>query len=478
MIQQLFSYMHQTLHELQQDFQSSINMDQELGLLEKYLTIKEMIEDISDELSHVKTKLKEFERENGLELPDPVKSANPANLKGEEEEEVVIELDEDDFLDFQKGIGFFDLWMYDHAIVHLEKVMDKYPDFNLARLYTAMTYFQKGDLNTTKQQLKILFHYTEDKDLLSLGHNLLGMTYGKDGLNEQAIEEFQQAIENRKDWDEPQFNLAMIYYRVGHYDDAISVLKNLHIKKPQDWEVAYYLGKSYQKLNQELVANEWFKKAYGMTKHPKMIQQIAINFEKRKQFRQAIYWFEKWHTLEPNRPEPLLSLSKNLWLSGEKTKAKALLKKYFSIHQETLESLLTYAWILTEEGEQEKLQNLLTKLLTINPTDQNSLNPALLASLARLYSVHQKHQQSEDFIQVLMESVDDNVKGLAHMVKGMIHLDQNQPKEALLRFIETSKSGISFPYLDFYLGYTHYLLGNVDDAKQHWINFRKEKNLI
>ncbi|TCS84164.1 tetratricopeptide repeat protein [Tepidibacillus fermentans] len=470
MIQQLFSYMHQTINELEHEFNEPIGMDQELNLLEKYLTIKEMIEDISDELEQLIEKLKQFEKNHGLNL-----SANELTTK-DTNEEVVIELDESDFLEFEKGIGFFDLWMYDRAIIHLEKIMDKYPDFNLARLYTSMTYFQKGDYLETKKQLKILFQNTDDPDLLSLGHNLLGMIYGKNEQYGQAINEFQQAVQYRYDWYEPRFNLAILYYRLGHFEDTILLLKEILKQKPLDWGIAYYLGKSYQKLNQDHHANEWFKKVYDMTKQSKMIQQIAISFEKRKQFQQAIYWFEKWRNLEPTRPEPLLSLSKNVWLSGDKAKAKTLIKKYFSAYQETPEALLLYAWILTDEGELNKLDSILSKLISNQLENLTKMDPFFLASLARLYTLHQYHHLSNDFINLLMRADNPHIQGLAHLIQGLIQLDQEKPDQALQHFLKTSSTGVHFPYFEFYLGYTHYLLGNTDEAKQCWakLSVRKE----
>ncbi|MFV9510664.1 tetratricopeptide repeat protein [Tepidibacillus sp. LV47] len=460
MIQQLFSYMHQTINELEHEFNEHIGIDHELNLLEKYFTIKEMIEDISDELMQITNKLKQFEKNHGLDLP-VIESTSKDNL-----EEVVIELDESDFLDFQQGIGFFDLWMYDRAIIHLEKIMAKYPDFNLARLYTAMTYFQKGDDQEAKKQLNILFQYTEDDDLLSLGHNLLGMIYGKKGYYQKAIAEFQQAIEHRSDWYEPKFNIAIVYYQLGQYHQTIFFLKEILNQRPLDWEIAYYLGKSYQKLNQSHRANEWFKRVYDMTKQPKMIQQIAMDFEKRKQFKQAIYWFEKWRDLEPNRPEPLLSLIKNVWLSGEKAKAKLLLKKFFSVFEETKEALLLYAWILTEEGETDKLDAVLTKLTSNLIKHLEIPDFTFLASLVRLYAFHQHDQQSQDLISYLLKSENSYIQGLAHMLQGIIHLDQNRPEQALEHFLKTVSANVTFPYFPFYLGYTYFLLGDLEEAKR------------
>ncbi|MFX0559613.1 tetratricopeptide repeat protein [Tepidibacillus infernus] len=321
---ELFAHMTQTLDRLGKEFEVTNSIDEELSLLEKYLSIKEMSEEITGELKKLNEKIRQFEKDHGL-LDMDLHVMKDTDTMTEKYSEVVIKLDEEDFITFQKGIGFFDLWMYDQAILHLETTTKKYPDFNLARLYTAMTYFKKKEYAYSKREILILFKYSDDPDLLSLGHNLLGMIYGLERDEEQAIYHFKKAIELKKNWTEPIFNLAMLYYQTKHYHESISYLKELAQINTNDWEVLFYLGKAYQKLGEYDQAIEWLKKTYTIAKQPMIVRQIAVNFEKRLHFEQATQWYKKWLELEPFQSEALLGLAKNEWLKGNKETGMVLL---------------------------------------------------------------------------------------------------------------------------------------------------------
>ncbi|OEG00334.1 hypothetical protein BHF71_00030 [Vulcanibacillus modesticaldus] len=393
MFQDLFSQMHQTLDQLNYEFGTVDDIDEELTLLEKYLTVKEMSEEITSELNKLIVKIQQFEKDHGLtdldfqtdqELHNSSNTEHGMNLDAGLDDEVVVEIDEDDFLTFQKGIGFYDLFMYDQAIIHLENIIKKYPDFNLARLYTAMTYLKKKDYNRAKREVLLLFKFSDDHDLISLGHNILGTIYSYEHEYNQAIFHFQQAINLKNNWTEPKFNLAIIYYQINRFHDAINSFRELYDVHSEDWEVVLYLGKCYQKLKQYKKANEYLKEAYEIIQKPLIIKQIAHHFEEQRHFKKAIYWYRKWLKQEPKSFEALLGLAKNTWLSGDKATGLALLKKTLTIYHQNPEALLLYAWILTDNNDKMALL-VIDKLMEIVKGVNNNQNFYLIANLARLF---------------------------------------------------------------------------------------------
>ncbi len=470
MFYDLFSFMHKTLEEIEQEFDVAHNMDQELALLEKYLSIKEMNEEIEYELRQLNQKIKKFEKEHGLDL-DISNEENPENTKinpqvENAEPEVVIEIDEDDFMNFQKGIGFFDLWMYDQATFYLEKVIEKYPDFSLARLYSAMTYYKKRDYQQTKAEVAVLFKFSDDPDLLSLGHNLLGMIYGNEKNDEQAITHFQQAIVLKEKWNEPKFNLAMVYFRIQEYQRAIIILNDLYQQNPLDWEVTFYLGKSFQKLNEDYQAQHWFNKTYSITKHPLVIKQIAKNFEDKGDYRQAAFWYEKGLKHDSHNVQIQIKLGKCTWLAGNKERGIAIIKEIISKNKGNIEANFLYAIMLLDQNSPKQAIEQIEKQIKMDSSDPSQTY--LLAVLARLYYLNRDPDRSEQFCSLLMSSKESWVRGLAHILKGFILLDENQPKQALEHFKNAEFEGVKFPHLPFYKGYSHYLMGNIELAKVEW----------
>lgn len=462
MFQDLFSQMNQTLELLNEKFDLVEDIDQELFFLEKYLYVKEISEDLTSELNKFNSKLSEFENNHGL-----IESNEDVDSK-DTEEEVEIELYEEDFMIFQRGIGYYDLWMYDKAIVQLENVIKKYPDFNLARLYTAMTYLKKKDYQKARQEILFLFKFSDDVAINALAHNILGMICGYIDDNNQAILHFKQAIELKDNWTEPKYNLAIIYYRSNMYVEAIKIFEELYSKNENDWEVLFYLGKSYQKINQLDIADDYYKKIYTITKNSEIIKQIANYFETNSCFQKAIFWYKKLLTNKPDEIEALIGLGKNTWLSGDKKTGISLVKKALCFDKDNIEGLLLYAWMLTDKNDEDKIFIVMDKLLNYLNKDTSPFDTYLVANLARLYYLNTDEKSANKFCALLQNADNQHLKALVNIILGLINLDKGKPELALNNFETAVKNGIVFPNTDFYIGYSHYLLGNVEDAKLMW----------
>ena len=64
------------------------------------------------------------------------------------------------------------------------------------------------------------------------------------GNTEAAIQSYQQALRVHPDWDEGQWNLAMLYYSTDQYAQAIAALKSWVARKPSDGTAWAVMGLS------------------------------------------------------------------------------------------------------------------------------------------------------------------------------------------------------------------------------------------
>ncbi|MGD9678624.1 MAG: tetratricopeptide repeat protein [Vulcanibacillus sp.] len=485
MFKKIFLQIHQTLEQINQGFDNINNIDDELSLLEKYLSIKETSEILTEDLRILNLKLNKMEKKYGLLdiYPDDISTKDQVlNFELNEDilpeqkkdEDGVIELFEEDLMTFQKGIGFYDLSIYDKAIINLDNIVEKYPDFDLARLYTAMAYLKRKEYNKARQEVEALFKFSDDVVIQSLAHNILGIIYGNQLEYEEAILHFQQAIDLKGDWKEPIYNLAIIYYKLNHFSEAIMLFEELYSVNPRDWETMLYLGKSYQKIKEYDKANWYFDEIYAITKNPTIIKQIASHYEKHYQFQKAIYWYNKWLIVEPKQSIAFLGLAKNMWLKGDKKTAITIIKKALVLEEDSIEILLIYAWMLTETNP-IKARLVLQKISEhLYKNKLESFELYLAATLARLYYLNDDKNNSDKFSEMLQNTDNNSLKSLGNFVLGLINLDEKNPKQALVNFENSITGGIKFPYLDFYIGYSHYLLGNVEEAKITWGNLLKQ----
>lgn len=64
------------------------------------------------------------------------------------------------------------------------------------------------------------------------------------GNTEAAIQSYRQALQARPEWDVGHWNLAMLYYKTGHYPEAVATLKEWVVRKPDDGTAWAVMGLS------------------------------------------------------------------------------------------------------------------------------------------------------------------------------------------------------------------------------------------
>ncbi|MHC4183291.1 MAG: tetratricopeptide repeat protein [Planctomycetota bacterium] len=96
---------------------------------------------------------------------------------------------------------------------------------------------------------------------LAIARDRLGVSYFKEGMFEEAVQEFKRAIEIYPDYVGAYNNLAVAYIKLGMIDQAISEFKEAARLKPDAVEPHYNLGLLYQEKGIISLAIEEHKKA-------------------------------------------------------------------------------------------------------------------------------------------------------------------------------------------------------------------------
>jgi eukaryotic-like serine/threonine-protein kinase len=161
--------------------------------------------------------------------------------------------DLDAFQSFLKGIGHTprrerqgDL---DKAIRFFEQAVEEDPHYVLAFIELSRAYLKKFDQTKNpiwvkKAQLSCQ-HAVEMSESFSSSHVMLGAIYRKMGRDEEAIKNFQRALElDPLDYEAAQ-ELARMYENKGRLDEAIKLLKKFIDIKPGYWAVYSNLGYFY-----------------------------------------------------------------------------------------------------------------------------------------------------------------------------------------------------------------------------------------
>lgn len=125
-----------------------------------------------------------------------------------------------------------------------KEVIDKDPDFFLAKYNLANLYLEKKDYDSSAKiltELRDKFEYflEADKKNLLIVKNSLGITYYSNEKYDEALEEFKKIVEINPVQHEPYFNLGLIYEKKENYKQArYYFLKAVEYKA--DFQEAYY----------------------------------------------------------------------------------------------------------------------------------------------------------------------------------------------------------------------------------------------
>ena len=190
MFKPLFDCMHEALDQIMKEYPSSTGT-RKLELEEQLQALKAMSDNYIEQWMLFEEKMAMIFRHCDAE---PAVEWTHHGLRSET---------------FRRGQGYYKLLMFEQAIAEFEKLVRQYGDFLIARLYLAMGYLQKGDLDEASRHFHLIIPLTENRKFLSISYNALGCIQAKKGNCEQACEYFRKAIDYDPTYQDPCLNLEL-----------------------------------------------------------------------------------------------------------------------------------------------------------------------------------------------------------------------------------------------------------------------------
>lgn len=164
--------------------------------------------------------------------------------------------------------------IYQHRIVSsffrngalLDSYYQEYPQNISEEALLASTRSFHEEKKSEVQGLLELAMKLKDSDQ-SETKNLLGLAFLRKGMNEEAINEFEEAIVLSPKNSVIYNNLGKAYIGVGKYDEAIGVLEQAIELSPEFADLHHNLGIAYLKMNYCKRAVERFEQAIAINKY-------------------------------------------------------------------------------------------------------------------------------------------------------------------------------------------------------------------
>ncbi|HZG85280.1 tetratricopeptide repeat protein [Paenibacillus sp.] len=110
-------------------------------------------------------------------------------------------------MQYQRGEGYFKLYMFAEAAREFQAVVAKFPEFLQARLYLALCLLQNENVAEAYSHLQILISLADDGKMKAIAYNALGCVNAVKGNVDQACECFRTSHALDPNFQDPVNNL-------------------------------------------------------------------------------------------------------------------------------------------------------------------------------------------------------------------------------------------------------------------------------
>ncbi|ATY84871.1 hypothetical protein CVV65_08000 [Kyrpidia spormannii] len=253
---------------------------------------------------------------------------------------------------FRKGIGFFDLWMYQEAAEELEKVLKQTGDFPVARLYLALAYIARGRGREAEPHLQILLSTEQSPWILTSVRHARAHVYAEQGRWREAAEDLVLAVEGGRGVPILHYNLAVALIRVGDWERAIEELINVLEVDSRD-EEAWLVGIAVLKrLGRFRLAISWALHGYRLLPDSWRIgKELAILLDYFGRLEEAARIWKRLLRLQPRDPDLWSGWGWTRWRQGDRLSARGAWKKAASLDGKAGQVLLYLGWAALEVGD-------------------------------------------------------------------------------------------------------------------------------
>lgn len=124
---------------------------------------------------------------------------------------------------FIRGQGYYKLHMFDEAIHEFNKLVKLQPDFNLARIYLAMSFLRKGETNESYTHFHFLAQLTENLQMKAISYNAMGCIQARQRNMEKACELFNMAYRTDPASVQPLLDLGVCCEKKGRLQFAFAI---------------------------------------------------------------------------------------------------------------------------------------------------------------------------------------------------------------------------------------------------------------
>ena len=328
---------------------------------------------------------------------------------------------------FRKGLGFFDLQMFQNSATEFQHILKDQPDLHMIRLFYAISLMTSGHRELANQELDTLLGKTTETSLVAAAWDAKAQMYVDNGQFNHALDALYHVLQLRSDYIDAHVNFAICAYAVDDYIEAANHGLFATTLDPYDALAWRIVGAAKFALREyEEALNAYQLAHFNAPKQAPITIEMAHVLQTLLRTREAEALYRSLLQGHESVDDAYLGLAEINLLSGHYHQAAALLKKRLSIKREDHQSMLWLGFALYGEGEIKRARAVFQPLLTMNPPI------SLLAStgLSRIAADLQEIHQAKQYLNILFAQKDTKWHAHGFSEFGYLYAKIGQPKMA------------------------------------------------
>jgi putative PEP-CTERM system TPR-repeat lipoprotein len=321
------------------------------------------------------------------------------------------------------GLSHYYRGEYETGISQLRKIIDKIPDYDNARLMTAIMLLKLKRADDAMVELRRVISHD---DTNALAHNLLGSALLEKGENEEGMRELERAIKLDPKLVDAHLKKGVVSLAKGKTLDGETELETAVRVAPEILKTRFMLASYYMKTEKYGSAIRVLREGLtGNASDAALYNAMAAPLFAQKNSEEAIKSLQKAKTLNPDLPSPYINLAAYQASRREYDKALAEFNALQTRNPRNLAALIGTAQIFEAKGDMKQALAYYRKATETG----NSTSFLMLASF------HLKQKDSAAALRVLDEAVKKDPKNMAAVeMMGGVHLKEKRFKEAVASF--------------------------------------------
>lgn len=342
----------------------------------------------------------------------------------------------EDLRQFRRGVGYFDLLMFEESTREFEQLIAKEAELTVARLYLALAYIGKGQVNQAHEQLNEVLASGRDPLMHAAAHDAKAEMYANDGRFAEAKDELVRVLALKPQYADAWINLSVCHYELSDFDDAWkAATRAVHLdpRDPVGWRL---LGASLFRAGNVARAKAAYREAASKSSMQSVVQieyanllRLAQSWDEaesvyaqvlaanarelvadaltglaavamgRKDYPRAVVLYKKLLSLRPTPPQTLEGLGWALYGAGNRRKSEQAFQECLRAVGTTAGTLIGLARIAGHDGRFAEAQAWLEKVAeSAVPTEK----AAGFAESGRLHAQRGEYEMAERYLQMAL----------------------------------------------------------------------------